>query len=71
MFKTLSATKMFALTVATIVVTAFTFAIIVLYEPPAFIGYFFGVFAGANVICWLWLFCYYLEQSKGRHAYDN
>lgn len=69
MFKTLSATKMLALTVATLLVTAFIFGIIVMYEPPAFMGYFFGTFTGANWICWLWLLCYYLDNSKGKHAY--
>ena len=48
-------------TSATILVTLFLIAIVIIEEPPAFIGFFFGFLSGADWILLLVLFRDYWE----------
>ena len=59
----MTAPKLFALSVATIIVTAFLFWIVIMFEPPAFIGYGFGFLSGANWILLAGLYLRYWEES--------
>ena len=64
MLNNLTAPKLFALTVATIAVTAFLTGIVIVFEPPAFIGYGFGFLSGANWLLLLVIYIRYLDESS-------
>lgn len=64
MISNLTAAKMLFFTVGTILATLLLVGAVVFYEPPAFIGFFFGSIAGANWILLLGLYLQYMEQSS-------
>lgn len=53
----LSGTKMFFYALATVIATAFNFAIVILEFPPAPFAYFFGALNGGAWVILLVLFC--------------
>lgn len=63
MFEHLTVVKLFALSVATVVATLLLVGSVVFFEPPAFIGFGFGVLVGANWILLLVLYVRYWEES--------
>lgn len=63
MIEHLTVVKLFALTVATVFVTFLLVGAVVFFEPPAFIGFGFGVLVGANWILLLVLYVRYWEES--------
>ena len=64
MLNNLTAPKLFALTIATVMATAFLVWIVIMFEPPAFFGYGFGFLSGANWLLLLVLYVRYLDESS-------
>lgn len=62
MFK-LTAARLFVLSAMTILATLINVALVILSEPPAFMGYFFGALNGANWILLLVLYAHYWEDT--------
>ena len=58
MLKFLTLRGLIAFAVATLLTTAFLTWIVMSHEPPAFIGYVFGMFSGA-----LWISLYVLARD--------
>lgn len=57
----ISVTKLFALTILTILTTAFNFAIVIHDVPPAAFAYFLGTLNGAG---WIILLMLYLRRCN-------
>ena len=60
----MTAPKLFAVTVAAVIVTAFLTWIVIMFEPPAFIGYGFGMLSGAVWILLMVLYWRYWEETS-------
>ena len=59
----MTATKILALTLASLAVVALLAWIVIMFEPPAFIGYFLGILNGANIMLLLVVYLNYLEEK--------
>lgn len=62
MLENLTAVKLFALTVATVVATLLLVGSVVFFEPPAFFGFAFGFLLGASWIGLIVLYARYWEE---------
>ena len=60
----MTAPKLFALTVSVAVVSIFFVWVVINFEPPAFIGYFFGALCGAQWGLLVAAFARYWEETS-------